>query len=162
MDHLQVLREYGWLALAIFWLTPRVWAFVEKYIPQRVQAREAAAESERVSREEGIRAEREARVTLMKSQLDREEREFEHRQEMDKRTVAALETMSLGIATGNERIAALIASHSQHVNFQFGAHVEIKEKLDSLQELISYKQRVEELERELTDTKNKIKVPPRV
>ena len=40
-----------------------------------------------------------------------------------------------------ERIAALIASHTQHANFQFGAHIEIKEKLDDVIDSLAIKQK---------------------
>jgi signal transduction histidine kinase len=81
--------------------------------------------------------------------------------DLQRRTVTAIEQMSLGIVAGNERIAALIAAHTQHVNFTFGAHVELKERLDDISEQIIYKKRLDDLEKGLKDTQDKIKAVPK-
>lgn len=154
MDILDILERFGWLGVIIVWALPRVWSFLtDRLYPQRVKEREKIVND----REEGVRAEREARVTLLKAQIDREDRESTARIDVDKRVATALEQMALGITVGNERIAALIGSHAQHANFVFGAHVELKERLEAIEEMISYKNRLEELESRLSDTQERIK-----
>ncbi len=161
-----LLKEYGWgLALGIYFI-PKIWIwFTDRFYPQRIKERELEAErkakqleADEAKRNEEIRAEREARATLLKAQIEREERVALQQLEFDKRTVIALEQMGLGITVGNERIAALIASHTQHATFQFGAHIEIKERLDDIQDMITQRERLDKLEKSLTDTQEKIRV----
>lgn len=148
MDISVLFEKYGWLAVIVLWLLPRVWQFVtERFYPERVK-----------ERLEAERAERETRVTLMKAQIDREDRESDRRLALEERMVRSFEQLSLAVSVGNERMAALIASFTQHANFQFGAHVELKEKLDDIQDLISVNQRVEQLEKGLKDTQEKIQI----
>lgn len=172
MDIFELAREYGWLAVVTAWLAPRVWQFLtEHFFPQRVAEREreqahriSEKQKEQEMRDEALQAERDARATLIKAQIEREEREFTHRQQMDNRVAAALEgmstaiqQMSLAATVGNERITQLISAHSQHHSFVFGSHVELKEKLEQLQETMDVKKKVEELSAELHDTKRKMK-----
>ena len=154
MEILDILERFGWLGVVIVWTLPRVWGFLtDRFYPQKVKERE-----ERIrEREEGVRAEREARATLIRAQIERENRESDARIEVDRRFAAALEQMTLAITVGNERITAVMATLSQHVNFTFGAHVELKERLEQIDEKILFKDRVEELEQRLTDTQEKMK-----
>ena len=154
MEILDILERFGWLGVVIVWTLPRVWGFLtDRFYPQKVKERE-----ERIrEREDGVRAEREARATLIRAQIERENRESDARIEVDRRFAAALEQMTLAITVGNERITAVMATLSQHVNFTFGAHVELKERLEQIDEKILFKGRVDELEQRLTDTQEKMK-----
>ncbi len=155
MEPLTILRDYGWIGVVLLWLAPKVWSFfAERLYPQRVKEKER----EQTRRDEETRAEREARATLLRSQIERENREADKRLRLEERMVTALEQMSLGIVAGNERISALIASHTQHANFQFGAHIEVKERLDDIQQMIIYREKVDELEKELHNTQQRIPV----
>lgn len=154
MDIGQLLKDYGWVGVVVLYFLPKFWTFLtDKFYPQKIKEREEAQQA----REQEVRAEREARATLIKAQIEREERESQHRLQMDNRTVTALEQMALGITAGNERITALIASHTQHANFQFGAHIELKDRLDDIQEMITYRQKVDDIERRLSATQDIIK-----
>lgn len=154
MDIGLLFKDYGWFVAITLYFLPKLWVFlVDKFYPQKIKEREKAQEE----REQGVRAEREARATLIKAQIDREATESQHRMQMDARTVTALEQMALAVTAGNERITALIASHTQHANFQFGAHIELKDRLDDIQEMITYRQKVDDIERRLSDTQDIIK-----
>jgi hypothetical protein len=151
MDFLELADKYGVLIAGGLWLIYRAWHFfAERYFPQRVKEREETARAERVARDEAARAVREAEATLLKARIDGEERDREWRRRIEERTVSTLESIS-------QNISALVLSHTQHVNFSFGAHVEIKDRLDDLQESIHNRQKLEELEKKLVDTQEKIK-----
>jgi hypothetical protein len=140
MDFLELADKYGVLIAGGLWLIYRAWQFfAERYFPQRVKERDEAA-----------RAVRDAEATLLKARIDGEERDREWRRRIEERTVSTLESIS-------QNISALVLSHTQHVNFSFGAHVEIKDRLDDLQESIHNRQKLEELEKKLVDTQEKIK-----
>lgn len=154
MDLFALFEKYGWFVAIALWFVPKAWAFAtEKFYPQRIKEREDAQKK----REQETQAEREARATLLRAQIEREDRVAIQQSKYDERTVVALEQMALGISVGNERIAALIASHTQHANFQFGAHIELKDRLDDIQDMITYRKRIDELERKVSDTQEKIK-----
>lgn len=158
MDILDVLERFGWLGVIIVWSLPRVWTFVtDRLYPQRVKEKEKIL----AEREEGVRAEREARATLIKAQIERENRESDARIEVDRRVATAMEQMTLAITVGNERINGVMAALAQHINFTFGAHVELKEKLEGIEDKIGYKNRLDEIEKRLLDTQEKIKSLPR-
>ena len=154
MDLAEILGRYGWVGLGVLYLAPRIWHFIaEKWFPQSVASKNAT-----------LQAERERQALLLKSQIEREDREFEHRKEIDNRIAAAIEGMNtsiqqmgLAITVGNERITQLISAHSRHDNFTLGAHVELKEKLEQLEEMIDTRKQVEELKQNLLDTQEKIK-----
>jgi hypothetical protein len=153
-----IIRDYGWIFAVLLWVLPRAWSFLTDHLfPQVAKEREEALRA----REESYRAEREARATLIRAQIDRESRMADQGLDLQRRTVTAIEQMSLGIVAGNERIAALIAAHTQHVNFTFGAHVELKERLDDISEQIVYNKRLDDLEKGLKDTQDKIKAVPK-
>jgi hypothetical protein len=166
MDLLELVNRYGLAAAGVVWTLYHSFKFVtERYYPARQKSQDEKDKAERATREAVDRSDRETRAMLLKSQIDREDRDFERRAKMEERTIVAIEKMSLamegmslGITAGNERIAALIASHSQHANFQFGAHIELKEKLDDLHGLLEYRSRLEELEKKLSDTQERIKL----
>lgn len=152
---LTIIERFGWVAAILLWIAPQAWKFfTERFFPQKMKERDA----EQKRRDDETRAEREARAILIKAQIERENKDAERRLQLENRMVTTLEQLSLGITIGNERVAALIASHTQHANFTFGSHVEIKERLDDIQDMIVTKQRVDELERDLKDTKDKIKL----
>ena len=154
MDFPELLKNYGWFAVLLMWLIPRVFQFfTDKFYPARV----AEIERERVAREEGVKAEREARATLIKAQIDREERESDRRLKLEERMVTSLEQMALGISVGNERIAAMIASQTSHHNFVFGSHVELKEQIEKLESLINARREIDVLRVALKETQERIK-----
>ena len=154
MDLGTLFEKYGWFVAIVIYLAPKVWQFITvRVYPQQVK-----------ERSEDKQAERERQAILLKSQIDRENRITDARLKMEERMVASIEqthtvmnTIALAVNVGNERIAALIASHTQHANFQFGAHIEIKEKLDDVIDSLAIKQKVESLEKDLRDTQEKIK-----
>ena len=140
MDFLELADKYGVLIAGGLWLLYKAWHFVtDRYYPQRAKEREETA-----------RAVREAEATLLKARIDGEERDREWRRRIEERTVSTLESIS-------QNISALVLSHTQHVNFSFGAHVEIKDRLDDLQESIHNRQKLEELEKKIEDTQEKMK-----
>lgn len=149
------------MGVVIVYFIPRVWQFItERFFPHHV----AAKKREEDRRDEALQAEREARAVMLKSQIEREDREFEHRKEIDNRIAAAIEgmqtsiqQMGLAITVGNERITQLISAHSRHDNFVLGAHVELKEKMEQLEEMIDTRRQVEDLREALLDTQEKIK-----
>lgn len=161
MDLPTLLQNYGWLGVLILWLAPKVWQFVtDRLYPQKVA--EKKREEER--RDGALQAERERQALYLKSQIDRDEREFEHRKEIDNRIATAIEgthsvtqQMSLAITVNNERITQLISAHSRHDNFTLGAHVELKEKMEQLEEMIDSRNQIAELRKQLTETQEKIK-----
>jgi hypothetical protein len=154
MEILDFVRDYGWLGALILYFGPKVWNFLtDRIYPQRVAERTGA-----------LQAERERQALLLKSQIEREDREFDHRKEIDNRIVASIEgtnvaiqQMGLAITVGNERITQLISAHSRHDNFTLGAHVELKEKMEQLEEMIDSRNQIAELRRQLTETQEKIK-----
>jgi hypothetical protein len=154
MDIIEALREYGWVGFLILYFGPRIWQFItDRIYPQRVAERTGA-----------LQAERERQALLLKSQIEREDREFDHRKEIDNRiatsiegTNVAIQQMGLAITVGNERITQLISAHSRHDNFTLGAHVELKEKMEQLEEMIDSRNQIAELRRQLTDTQERIK-----
>lgn len=162
MDLLTVIRDYGWLGVVVLYFGPRVWHFItDRLYPQKVAERKR--EEER--RDDALQAERERQALYLKSQIDRDDREFSHRKEIDNRiatsienTQAVIQQMSLAITVNNERITQLISAHSRHDNFSLGAHVEIKEKMEQLEEMIDSRNQIAELRKQLSDTQEKIKL----
>jgi hypothetical protein len=161
MDLLTVLRDYGWVGVVIILFAPKLWHFLtDRFYPQKVAERN----KEEKRRDDALQAEREARALLLKSQIEREGKEFEHRTSIDNRIAAALENtttviqqMGLAITVNNERITQLISAHSRHDNFVFSAHVETKEKLEGIENMIDTRNQVRQLRKELTETQEKIK-----
>ena len=165
MDLGTILEKYGWIAFVIVWTLREAFRFVAtRYYPQKIREREEEGKAARDERQARDQAERESRAILLKSQIERDDREAERRLKLEDRMVVALEQMSLGITAGNERIAianerltAMFAAMTQHANFTFGAQVELKDRLDDLQDMLVQKQRVDKLEKGLSDTQEKIK-----
>lgn len=156
MDFPELLRDYGWVAVLLMWLVPRLFQFfTDKFYPARV----AEIQREQTAREEGVKAEREARATLIKAQIDREEREASRRLLLEERMVTSLEQMALGISVGNERIAAMIASQTSHHNFVFGSHADLKEKMDKLENLVTARREIDHLKLALKETQEKMRKP---
>lgn len=136
---MDIADRYGILIAAGLWLLYRGWSFItERYFPQYSKMKE-----------ERDRAVREADATLLKAKIEREKEESEWRRKLEERQVAAIETLS-------QSVSALVLSHGQHVNFTFGAHVELKDRLDDIQESINTSKRLEELEKKVIDTQDKI------
>jgi hypothetical protein len=162
MDIVTLLRDYGWLGVLILYFGPKAWSFLtDRLYPQRVAERKA----ERERQDSALQAERERQALYLKSQIDRDNREFAHRKEIDNRIAAAIEgmnasnqQMSLAITVNNERITQLISAHSRHDNFALGAHVEVKEKLEQLEEMIDSRNQIAELRKQLSETQEKIKL----
>ncbi len=161
MDILAALRDYGWVGVIILYFVPKVWQFfTDRFFPQKIAERKV----EEKRRDDALQAEREARALLLRSQIEREAKEFEHRTGIDTRIAASIENMGtaiqqmgLAITVNNERITQLISAHSRHDNFVFTAHVETKEKLESIESLIDTRNAVRQMRKELTETQEKIK-----
>lgn len=161
MDILALLRDYGWVGVIGLYFVPKVWQFfTDRFFPQKVAERKV----EEKRRDDALQAERERQALYLKSQIDRDEREFTHRKEVDNRiatsienTQAVMQQMGLAITVNNERITQLISAHSRHDNFVFSAHIETKEKLEGIEGMIDTRNQVRQLRKELTETQEKIK-----
>ena len=172
MDIPAILKDYGWLGVLILYFGPKVWQFfTDRFYPSKIaekkrdqDRKDAEVQAERAARDVSLQAEREARALLLKSQIDREERDFVHRQAIDGRIATAIEgmgtsiqQMGLAITVGNERITQLISAHSRHDNFTVSSSTELTEKMDQLAAMIETQKEVLELRRQLMDTQERIK-----
>jgi hypothetical protein len=161
LDLLTVIRDYGWLGVIVLYFGPKFWHFLtDRLYPQRVAERKREEERQ----DSSLQAERERQAILLKSQLEREDREFKHRKEIDNRIATSIEglntamqQMGLAITVNNERITQLISAHSRHDNFTLGSHVELKEKMEQLEEMIDSRNQIAELRKQLSETQEKIK-----
>ncbi len=156
----QILARWGWIGVLALWLLPRAWTFItERWFPGRLreakerrEAYQKQIEREAREREQEARAEREARATLLRAQIEREARD-DKRQE---RITMAIEQIAIALVTNNERLATLLAGQTQHIQFTVSAHNDVIDKLHGATALIQTDQRLDILERKLSDTNQRL------
>jgi hypothetical protein len=148
MDPLELVKDYGWMAIIVAWTLPRVWSFLtERFYPERVKARTDAE-----------RADRESKATLLKAQIDRENRESDARLKLEERQVTALEQMATAISSNNNMITTLHSAFMQHERFTYNSTLDLKESIEKLHDIEGVKKRqtrMEEQLRVITDPKIK-------
>jgi hypothetical protein len=125
MDPIELVKDYGWMAIIVAWTLPRVWSFLtERLYPERIKARTEAE-----------RADRESKATLLKAQIERENRESEARLKLEERQVTVLERMETAISNNNGLITALHSAFMQHERFTYNSTLDLKESIEKLHDI---------------------------
>jgi hypothetical protein len=159
MEFPQLVQQYGWI-IAIGYIIlrdvfPRLWSFfADKLFPERILERKRA--DDRL--EEAAKADRESKATLLRAQIEREDREAEQRLKLEERTVVAIERLEAATSTNNTMLTTLHAAFVQHERFTYNASMDIKDSIEKLQDLEGMKKRQAALEKEVqTITQQKIR-----
>lgn len=158
----EILTHWGWVGVLLVWFVPRAWTFVtEKWFPRfskskdnEEQERAKKIERENREHEEAARAEREARATLLRAQIEREARE-DKRQE---RVTLAIEQISIAMVSMDGKLSTLLQGQTQHIQFTLTAHNDMIEKIHNTAALIQTDQRLDSLERKISDTQQRAQV----
>jgi hypothetical protein len=150
MDFPTLAQQYGWVA-AILYITlrdvfPRVWTFfADRLFPERI--RERQREADRLA--EVAKADRESKATLLRAQIERENRESEQRLKLDEWMVVAVERLEASMSTNNTMLTTLHVAFVQHERFTYNSTLEIKEGIETLQDIEGQRKKLAQLEREV-------------
>jgi hypothetical protein len=118
MDIFSGLQDYGWFGILIYFFIKEVSPFVmNKVFPERAAA---------------LAAKRATDALLLKTQIERDEKEAEFRRRQEERTTTAIENMSLGITVNNERLNQLITGVSGLSSFTQEAVGDMREAVAKL------------------------------